>query len=42
MVDESQLRRIMFETTDFQKLLSKNKEQLDSESDPMRTSASNE
>ena len=39
--NESQLRRTMFDKTEFQKLLSKTKERLDSESNPMRTSASN-
>ena len=41
MLDESQLRCTMFYKNEFQKLLSKNKEQLDSESNPMRTSAPN-
>ena len=41
MLDESQIRRTMFDKTEFQKLLSKTKERLDSESNPMRTSASN-
>ena len=41
MLDESHLRRTMFDKTEFQKLLSKSKERLDSESNPMRTSAPN-
>ena len=41
MLDESQLIRTFFDKTEFQKLLSKTKERLDSESNPMRTSASN-
>ena len=41
MLDESQLRRTMFDKSEFQKLLSKTKERLDSESNPMRTSALN-
>ena len=41
LLDESQLRRTMFDKIEFQKLLSKTKERLDSESNPKRTSASN-
>ena len=41
LLDESQLRRTMFDKIGFQKLLSKTKERLDSESNPKRTSASN-
>ena len=41
LLDESQLRRAMFDKIEFQKLLSKTKERLDSESNPKRTSASN-
>ena len=37
----SQLRLTKFDVSEFQKLLSKTKERLDSESNPMRTSASN-
>ena len=37
MLDESQLRRTMIDKTEFQKLLSKTKERLDSEINPMRT-----
>ena len=42
MLDESQLRHTMFDKSEFKKLLSKTKERLDSESNPMRTIASNE
>ena len=41
MLDESQLRRTIFDKSEFKKLLSKSKERLDSESNPMGTSASN-
>ena len=41
MLDESQLRSTMFDKTEFQKLQPKTKERLDSESNPMSTSASN-
>ena len=41
LLDESQLRHIMFDKIEFQKLLSKTKERLDSESNPKRTNASN-
>ena len=41
LLDESQLRRVMFDKNEFQKLLSKTKERLDSESNPKRTNASN-
>ena len=41
MLDKSQRRRTLFDKSEFQKLLSKTKEQLDSESNPMWTSASN-
>ena len=34
MLDESQLRRTMFDKSEFKKLLSKTKERLDSESNP--------
>ena len=41
MLDESQLRRTMFDKSEFKKLLSKTKERINSESNPMRTIASN-
>ena len=41
MLDESHLRRTIFDKSEFKKLLSKTKERLDSESNPIRTSASN-
>ena len=41
MLDESQLRLTMFDKTEFQKFQSNTKERLDSESNPMWTSASN-
>ena len=40
MLDESQLKRTIFDISEFQKLLLKTRERLDSESNPMRTSAS--